>query len=425
MLMFFMQILIPIVQSAAAATPFGLLAQPTTTTSAPRAFILPQQHQTTAGNFFVRTIHPVNKLPLPKLPPRPITKPSKRPPPKSKTAASTPATVDKDDAKKKKDNRASKDETAERNDTFTLDDVTKVDSALPDTILATEEEDEDENEVVEAGRPNEASEKPSDAREKIQTVAESVDDEITEIVPVPVEGVSASTRARAERAKDGGGHRKRKDGGGDGKLAKSKSIYSIAALCQISVNIGDPSEGMINSPGMVSVHSAETSSPVGTPAPPTPTPVPTPTTTATSSMVASAPKASVPAPPESQSSGITAVEKNNELQELLLPDSAEGMVNKNSSISVSERRGKVVEKHASKSKPSTADVLSDRSKYRDSSSKRQKSSSDLSVFEFNEAKSTTPPAVKFPRTPSTKVPTSSADIKSPPPNRKTSTAVDS
>ena len=47
---------------------------------------------------------------------------------------------------------------------------------------------------------------------------------------------------------------------------KSKSSYSIAALCQISVNIGDRPE-MANSPGVMSLNSVGTISPANTPAP--------------------------------------------------------------------------------------------------------------------------------------------------------------
>ena len=56
---------------------------------------------------------------------------------------------------------------------------------------------------------------------------------------------------------------------------KSKSSYSIAALCQISVNIGDRPE-MANSPGVLSLNSVGTMSPSHTPAP-TPTPDPSKT----------------------------------------------------------------------------------------------------------------------------------------------------
>ena len=68
-----------------------------------------------------------------------------------------------------------------------------------------------------------------------------------------------------------------------GTNKRSKNSYSIAALCQISVNIGgDPSagavivgapcEGMtVSSPGLISLTSVGTGSPIGTPAP-TPTP---------------------------------------------------------------------------------------------------------------------------------------------------------
>merc|ERR1712012_1047239 len=68
-----------------------------------------------------------------------------------------------------------------------------------------------------------------------------------------------------------------------GGSKRSKNSYSIAALCQISVNIGgDPSagavivgppcEGMtVSSPGLISLTSVGTGSPIGTPAP-TPTP---------------------------------------------------------------------------------------------------------------------------------------------------------
>lgn len=59
----------------------------------------------------------------------------------------------------------------------------------------------------------------------------------------------------------------------DPNKKKSKSSYSIAALCQISVNIGDRPE-MANSPGVLSLNSVGTMSPSHTPAP-TPTPDPT------------------------------------------------------------------------------------------------------------------------------------------------------
>ena len=66
-------------------------------------------------------------------------------------------------------------------------------------------------------------------------------------------------------------HKKKVDTG----KKKSKSSYSIAALCQISVNIGDRPE-MANSPGVLSLNSVGTMSPSHTPAP-TPTPDPTKT----------------------------------------------------------------------------------------------------------------------------------------------------
>ena len=51
---------------------------------------------------------------------------------------------------------------------------------------------------------------------------------------------------------------------------KSKSSYSIAALCQISVNIGDRPE-IANSPGVMSLNSVGTISPANTPGPPSDT----------------------------------------------------------------------------------------------------------------------------------------------------------
>ena len=66
-------------------------------------------------------------------------------------------------------------------------------------------------------------------------------------------------------------HKKKVDTG----KKKSKSSYSIAALCQISVNIGDRPE-MANSPGVLSLNSVGTMSPSHTPAPtPTPDPIKT------------------------------------------------------------------------------------------------------------------------------------------------------
>ena len=53
---------------------------------------------------------------------------------------------------------------------------------------------------------------------------------------------------------------------GSGKK-KSKSSYSIAALCQISVNIGDNRPEVANSPGMMSLNSVGTISPANTPGP--------------------------------------------------------------------------------------------------------------------------------------------------------------
>ena len=49
---------------------------------------------------------------------------------------------------------------------------------------------------------------------------------------------------------------------------KSKSSYSIAALCQISVNIGDNRPEVAQSPGMMSLNSVGTISPAHTPGPP-------------------------------------------------------------------------------------------------------------------------------------------------------------
>ena len=67
------------------------------------------------------------------------------------------------------------------------------------------------------------------------------------------------------------------------KIAKTKSSYSIAALCQMSVNIGaDPAAGVpdpnaasgVSSPGVISLNSTE--SPRATPTPQSPKPPPQP-----------------------------------------------------------------------------------------------------------------------------------------------------
>ena len=92
-----------------------------------------------------------------------------------------------------------------------------------------------------------------------------------------------SNIASETRSKGMPGHSKSSLVSSTGGNKRSKNSYSIAALCQISVNIGgDPSagavivgapcEGMtVSSPGLISLTSVGTGSPIGTPAP-TPTP---------------------------------------------------------------------------------------------------------------------------------------------------------
>ncbi|CAB4056823.1 unnamed protein product [Lepeophtheirus salmonis] len=131
----------------------------------------------------------------------------------------------------------------------------KASSTLPDAILASE----DPEEIDKKEKTDGSSKK--DEKEYVKTSGEIVD-----------------TKDKSEESSSSSPVTKPQESGGNGK-SKSKSSYSIAALCQISVNIGgDPlvaSETMVNSPGVVSLNSFGTASPSVTPAPSTP-PAPTP-----------------------------------------------------------------------------------------------------------------------------------------------------
>jgi len=150
------------------------------------------------------------------------------------------------------------------------EDPSKVDSHLPEAILASEDPEEanGDEEIIET--IDLTSERGGD--EEDDDVVEEPVEASTEN-PVAVNKATDSTKTGKEETRPMLAHGKTRVGKG----RRSKSSYSIAALCQISVNIGaDPSAAsvstaMVDSPGVVSLNSVGTNSPAGTPAP-TPTP---------------------------------------------------------------------------------------------------------------------------------------------------------
>jgi hypothetical protein len=385
------QILIPIVQSAST---YGFLSQ------TPRTIFMQQPAMT--GGILVRPIHPLNKLPLPKLRPTIATAKISRPRPAAATARKKrkAATVKGSKAESNGGCEVVKEKrkVESKADTFSLNDVTKVDSSLPETILATEEEDDEEEIIANQTADKEKSKKESHVQDE---------DEVTEIVPVGEENKFSKVREKH-------GRRRKEDtvAGSEARSNKSRSIYSIAALCQISVNIGDPAEagtGMVNSPGMVSLNSVGTVSPVGTPAP-TPTP---PAKVTEPAPAASAPEVEIiPA-----GAAAAAFETPKLMQEeLILPDDAAvereveiascNVIQNSSAMPQNEpeRSGKpkdsTKDSTATKNKLMSSEVL--KSKQQEHQARRPQTgtaSSDLSVYDFTDQKSNTPPPSKYPRSP--------------------------
>ncbi|TRY79526.1 hypothetical protein TCAL_09433 [Tigriopus californicus] len=136
-----------------------------------------------------------------------------------------------------------------------IQDVAKVEASLPAAILASEDpnasdHEEDSMETIDLTKELQEKE-PGEPKSKLEKDEKHP--------PKEVKVFKEKIRVRSDPETS------------EGK-SKSKSSYSIAALCQISVNIGEPSEtAMVNSPGMVSLNSVGTGSPAVTPAP-TPTP---------------------------------------------------------------------------------------------------------------------------------------------------------
>uniref|UniRef100_A0A0K2U4H7 BHLH domain-containing protein n=1 Tax=Lepeophtheirus salmonis TaxID=72036 RepID=A0A0K2U4H7_LEPSM len=149
----------------------------------------------------------------------------------------------------------------------------KASSTLPDAILASEDPEEiDKKEKTDGSSKKDEKEYVKTSGEIVDTKDKSEESSSSSPVTKPQEVIQIKKKSQAASGKSFD------KSGGNGK-SKSKSSYSIAALCQISVNIGgDPlvaSETMVNSPGVVSLNSFGTASPSVTPAPSTP-PAPTP-----------------------------------------------------------------------------------------------------------------------------------------------------
>ncbi len=159
---------------------------------------------------------------------------------------------------------------------FTFSDLTKVDSILPDAILASEdpmveeEEEEVEEELVETidltTEDDHHHQQEGDVSERAKTSETKSDSKAVKEVEKPTKRAST-------------GKEKKSALGAGGRSRKSKSSYSIAALCQISVNIGAAGSGgsgnpaaavgVADSPGVLSLAegSVGTVSPTETPVP--------------------------------------------------------------------------------------------------------------------------------------------------------------
>lgn len=260
------------------------LSLPQITILPPAQFLVPSFM---SGNVFMRTVNPVEKLPLPRLcrgqagvqtvnvissaPKTSVLDLSElrrlrigRRGQKKRTKKQIAEDLEKEKkAKEAKEaeieaeakSRPSKTAVVVEKEVIGIQDVTKVEASLPAAILASED-------------PN-ASDHEEDALETIDLTKELQVKETPEpkvVVEKPEKMPQKVVKVTKEKSK-----LKPDLETSDGK-SKSKSSYSIAALCQISVNIGEPSENaMVNSPGMVSLNSVGTGSPAVTPAP-TPTP---------------------------------------------------------------------------------------------------------------------------------------------------------
>ena len=237
---------------------------------------------------------------------------------------------------------------------FDLADVTRIDSALPETILATEEEEQDEEvETIDLTRESLSASEETPETEGFEVMEESGNkgQMASEKPKVSEPSMKVTSKDNARRAllKK---RKTREDGAGaSGKPKRSKSSYSIAALCQISVNIGENPvgettgtiPGIANSPGVASLNSVEgTASPVGTPAPPrTPTPI-------------ASFSENIKTPPATQNSEPNSMNQTNTVIQELNPPKANEQTD-----------GKGKEKHAQSSKET-----------------QEQNKKDLSVFEF-------------------------------------------
>ena len=197
----------------------------------------------------------VHKLPIPRLKP-----PKRRPRPKKLRRGTSKTKVKPTEKDETIENVAVNlplteggQETSTKEINESLEALEAVEEALPldkDDILQNNEEMEILEETIKEQGERETREKSEKDAKKKEGKRGSILDKDGEKVVV---------------------HKKKVDQG----KKKSKSSYSIAALCQISVNIGDRPE-MANSPGVLSLNSVGTMSPSHTPAP-TPTPDPSKT----------------------------------------------------------------------------------------------------------------------------------------------------
>ena len=197
----------------------------------------------------------VHKLPIPRLKP-----PKRRPRPKKMRRGTTKAKVKATEKDGTLENVAVNlpltegvPETSTKEINESLEALEAVEEALPldkDDILQNNEEMEILEETIKEQGERETREKSEKDAKKKEGKRGSIVDKDGEKVIVQKKKVDQGKK-------------------------KSKSSYSIAALCQISVNIGDRPE-MANSPGVLSLNSVGTMSPSHTPAP-TPTPDPSKT----------------------------------------------------------------------------------------------------------------------------------------------------
>ena len=197
----------------------------------------------------------VHKLPIPRLKP-----PKRRPRPKKTRRGTSKTKVKPTEKDETRENIAVSlpltdgvPETSTKEIDESLEALEAVEEALPldkDDILQNNEEMEILEETIKEQGERETREKSEKDAKKKEGKRGSIVDKDGEKVIVQKKKVDQGKK-------------------------KSKSSYSIAALCQISVNIGDRPE-MANSPGVLSLNSVGTMSPSHTPAP-TPTPDPSKT----------------------------------------------------------------------------------------------------------------------------------------------------